>query len=100
MEKKLPEISPNINPKMNDKIGIVVGIFSGIIYLISKGGFNYFQRDFITASLMAISSLMGILLIPAVIALIISLINKKSNFGNVFGYTCLISYALLYFGNN
>ena len=103
-EKKLPEINPNIypklNPKMNDKIGIIVGIISGIIYQVSNGRFNYSNRDFITASLLTIFSLIGILFIPAVIALIISLINKKSNFGNVFGYTCLITFMLLYYGTH
>ena len=106
MQKKVPEINPEIypkinpNPKMNDEIGIIVGIISGIIYEISNGGFNFFQRDFITASLECVFSLIGTLVIPAFIALIISIINKKSNFGNVFGYTCIISFMLLYYGNH
>ena len=104
MQKKLPEINPNmklnIKPKLNDKIGITVGIVSAIIYKISTEGFDYVQRDFITASLLCIFSLMGTLFIPAVIAFIISFFNKKSNFGNVFGYTCLICFTLVYYGNH
>ena len=87
-------------PEIKGKIGIIVGITSGIIYQISTGGFNYFQRDFIIALLLCIFSLMGTLFIPAFIAFIISFFNKKSNFGNVFGYTCIISFMLLYYGNH
>jgi hypothetical protein len=36
----------------------------------------------------------------AFIAFIISFLNKNSNFANVFDYTCLIYFALTYYGNN
>ena len=104
MQKKLqefkPKFNPSINPKINDEIGITLGIISGIIYEISNDRFNFFQQDFITASLDCVFSLIGTLFIPAIIAFIITIINKKSNFGNVFGYTCIFFFMFLYYGNH
>ena len=54
------------------------GIIVGIIYEISNGGFNFFQRGFITDSLECLFSLIGTLVIPAFIAWWIQLINANA----------------------
>jgi hypothetical protein len=73
-----------------------VGILSAIIYKIANKDFDYFHKPLITALLLCISSLIGTLLIPAVIAFIITYIYKEANFGKTFGYLCILIFTLFY----
>jgi len=79
---------------MSNKLGYILGFSSAIIYTIIIYGINFnYILDFV-------AYLLGALVIPAIIAGLISLFSKGKNFGKVFGITCIILYVLSGIGNS
>ncbi len=68
---------------MTNKTGYILGLISAIVYVLAIYGIDTNHiLDFFAC-------LFGVLLIPTVIAGLISLFSKN-NFGKIFGITCLI----------
>ena len=78
---------------MTNKTGYILGFISAIIYVILLYGIDTnYLLDFLAYFL-------GALLIPAIIAGLISLFSKN-NFGKIFGITCIIIHILSGLGNS
>ncbi|MEL0457290.1 hypothetical protein WJN01_13710 [Flavobacteriaceae bacterium SZ-1-7] len=72
---------------MTNKTGYILGLISAIIYVLVLYGIDTNHiLDFF-------AYLLGALLIPAIIAGLISLFSKN-NFGKIFGFTCIIIHIL------
>ncbi|AUS06896.1 hypothetical protein [Pseudotamlana carrageenivorans] len=78
---------------MTNKTGYILGLISAIIYVIIIYGFSTNRlSDFL-------ASLLGALLIPAIVAGLISLFSKN-NFGKIFAITCVIIHVISGLGNS
>lgn len=77
----------------HNKLGYIIGFLSAIIYTIYKNGFRFDEL------LYFISGLLGALILPVIIAFIITSLKKDFKFGKVFGITCLILYTLSTIGS-
>lgn len=80
---------------MSNIQGFILGLSSAIIYTLIIYDFNsnYYISGFF-------GSLIGVLLIPSLIAGLISIFSKGKNFGKTFGVTCVIFYIIIGIGGS
>jgi uncharacterized membrane protein HdeD (DUF308 family) len=80
---------------MSNKQGFILGFSSAIIYTLILFDFNsyYYISGFF-------AYLIGALIVPSLIAGIISIFSKGKNFGKTFGMTCVIFYLIIGIGSS